>query len=92
LKSIESFDFLLHLILKLTQNGGCKMARRYWKFAAVFVGAALGFAYYKFIGCSSGTCPITSNPWISTGYGALLGLIFVWNVSPKKQAASTEEN
>lgn len=37
------------------------------------VGAVLGFAYYKFIGCASGACPITSNPWISTFYGALMG-------------------
>ncbi len=37
------------------------------------LGAAAGFAYYRFVGCSSGACPITSNPWISTGYGALIG-------------------
>ena len=41
----------------------------------VLIGATGGFAYYYFIGCVSGTCPITSNPWTSTGYGALLGLI-----------------
>jgi hypothetical protein len=42
---------------------------------AMFVvgGGALGFAYYKLIGCSSGACPITSNPWISTLYGAVMG-------------------
>lgn len=38
-------------------------------------GAALGFVYYKFIGCSSGACPITSNPWISTIYGAVMGFM-----------------
>ena len=42
--------------------------------AFVILGALLGFAYYYFIGCASGTCPITSNPYISTGYGSLLGL------------------
>ncbi len=40
---------------------------------AVLVGAAGGFAYYYFIGCTSGACPITSNPYISTAYGALIG-------------------
>ena len=39
------------------------------------IGAVLGFAWYRFIGCSSGTCPITSNPWISTLYGALIGFM-----------------
>jgi len=41
----------------------------------VVVGGALGFAYYKFVGCSSGTCPLTSNPFISTLYGSVLGAL-----------------
>ena len=36
------------------------------------LGGGLGFAYYKFVGCSTGTCPLTSNPFISTIYGAVL--------------------
>ncbi|NTV52493.1 MAG: YtxH domain-containing protein [Candidatus Firestonebacteria bacterium] len=39
------------------------------------IGAALGFGYYRFIGCASGSCPITSNPFISTLYGALMGVM-----------------
>ena len=42
--------------------------------AGLLIGAVLGYAYYRFIGCSTGACPITSNPWISTSYGAALGL------------------
>jgi len=41
----------------------------------ISVGGALGFSYYKFVGCSSGACPITSNPFISTLYGAVLGVL-----------------
>lgn len=37
------------------------------------IGGIVGFAYYKFVGCSTGTCPITSNPWSSTLYGMLMG-------------------
>jgi hypothetical protein len=45
------------------------------KFIAVpLTGAFLGFLYYKFIGCSTGTCAITSNLWLSTLYGLILGL------------------
>jgi hypothetical protein len=38
-------------------------------------GAALGFGYQRLIGCRTGTCPITSNPYISTIYGALMGYL-----------------
>jgi len=41
----------------------------------VVAGGLLGFSYYFFIGCRTGSCPITSNPWISTIYGAFAGLI-----------------
>jgi hypothetical protein len=39
------------------------------------VGAGLGFGWYKLVGCSTGTCPLTSNPVISTLYGAVLGVL-----------------
>lgn len=41
----------------------------------VVLGALGGLAYYKFIGCRSGVCPITSNPYISTAYGAVIGYL-----------------
>ncbi|MDZ7290500.1 MAG: DUF6132 family protein [candidate division KSB1 bacterium] len=43
----------------------------------IVLGATAGYAYYYFIGCASGTCPITSNPWISTAYGAVLGFLII---------------
>jgi phage shock protein E len=53
---------------------------------AVGLGALAGYAYYYFIGCTSGTCPITSNPWISTVYGAAMGgLLVPWKRSPKER-------
>ena len=39
----------------------------------IVVGGALGFANYKFIGCRTGTCPLSSNPWVSTVVGMVLG-------------------
>jgi len=42
------------------------------------LGAVAGYAYYYFIGCHSGTCPITSKPLNSTVYGALMGLLIAW--------------
>ncbi len=43
--------------------------------AGVIIGGLLGYAYYRFVGCSTGACPLTSNPWISTMYGAVMGFL-----------------
>lgn len=39
----------------------------------LLIGSSLGYLYYKFVGCASGTCAITSNPINSTIYGAIMG-------------------
>lgn len=41
----------------------------------IVVGGGLGFGWYKFVGCSSGACPLTSHPVVSTIYGAVLGAL-----------------
>ena len=43
---------------------------------AVVIGVVGGFAYYKLVGCRTGTCPITSNPWSSMIYGGVMGFLF----------------
>ncbi len=48
-----------------------------WRIGSVVFGGAAGYAFYRFVGCKSGTCPITGNPWISTLYGALLGALIL---------------
>ncbi len=42
------------------------------------LGALLGFGYHRLVGCRTGACPITANPYISTLYGALMGLLVSW--------------
>jgi hypothetical protein len=43
--------------------------------AGIIVGGAAGFLFYKFVGCTSGACPITRNPYLSTIYGMALGFL-----------------
>lgn len=43
----------------------------------VVVGAIGGYLYYHYVGCASGTCPITSKPLNSTFYGAVMGSLFL---------------
>lgn len=38
-------------------------------------GAAFGYGWYRLVGCQTGACPLTSNPWVSSIYGAIIGLL-----------------
>lgn len=50
----------------------------FWKpFLGALIGGLAGFLYYYFIGCTSGKCAITSNPYMSIVWGGLLGLFIV---------------
>lgn len=57
--------------------------------AGLFLGSLAGFAYYYFIGCSSGSCPITSNPVNMTLYGAFFGVLLFYKTRTENQ---TDEN
>lgn len=59
-------------------------------FIGVALGAVAGFMYWHFIGCNSGTCPITSRWYNSTAYGAILGVLFA-NTN-KKTLKNQKEN
>ena len=39
------------------------------------VGLLGGFLYWRFIGCKSGTCPITSNWHMSMLWGGIIGYL-----------------
>lgn len=54
------------------------------KIVGTVVGMIAGYLYYYYIGCRSGTCPITSNPYISIVYGAVLGYLFFDLFNKKK--------
>ena len=50
------------------------------------IGAIAGFLYWKFVGCNSGTCAITSNPINSTLYvSVMVGLVFSMFKNNKKE-------
>ncbi len=44
----------------------------------IVIGGLVGFVYYYFVGCNSGTCPITSNPINSILYGSFGGLVITF--------------
>lgn len=51
------------------------------------LGAIGGYIYYIEIGCNSGTCPLTSNPWFTVAWGAVLGYL-VGDLFAKKKSSS----
>jgi hypothetical protein len=70
-----------------------KFFSRHWlKVVGVFLGSIGGFAYFYFVGCKSGTCPISSNPYISIVYGAVLGYLFFDMFKVKGKNTHTNES
>jgi len=39
------------------------------------IGGVIGFLFYRFVGCKSGSCMIASNPYLSTIYWGFLGAL-----------------
>ena len=46
---------------------------KFWQILGGVIGALAGYIYWKEIGCSTGTCPITSKPLNSVVYFGVLG-------------------
>ncbi len=51
--------------------------RQYFSVLAAFVtlGVVGGYVYFALIGCNTGGCAITSNPYMSMAWGGLLGYL-----------------
>jgi len=63
--------------------------RKYLKYLPALIltllGAVGGYLYYRLVGCVGGACPITSNPIISTLYGAVIGFLLGTIVTPDRK-------
>jgi hypothetical protein len=62
------------------------------RIAFLFLGAIGGFLYWHFIGCASGTCPITSKWYTSSAYGMLFGYLFSDFFTEKKKLKTENKN
>ncbi len=56
----------------------------------LIIGAIGGYAYYHYIGCTTGTCSITSKPVNSTLYGAVMGGL-LFNIFKKEKPGNNKE-
>ncbi len=68
-----------------------KFSQKQWILLLIsgVIGGLIGYAYYYFIGCNSGHCPITSNWKLTTLYGLVGGLIIGF---PSKKKSNKEDN
>lgn len=60
-----------------------------WRILGVVIGAFAGFLYWRFVGCTSGTCPIQSHWQSSSLFGGLMGYLLT---DTKKKNKKAEEN
>lgn len=58
---------------------------------AVIGGLAGYFVLYRIIGCSSGSCPITANPYTSIIYGIILGVLVAGIIASPTKTADLKE-
>lgn len=69
-----------------------KFIKRHWlKAVGLIVGAIAGYMYYHYVGCVSGTCAITSKPWNSTIYGAVMGVLLFDMMAVKGKSRDKSE-
>ncbi|HEY4787544.1 MAG TPA: hypothetical protein VIH57_15910 [Bacteroidales bacterium] len=62
----------------------------FWKpFLGITIGGIVGFSYYYFIGCTSGSCTIATSPYGSIITGSLFGF-FITN-GPCRSCSSSIE-
>lgn len=60
-----------------------KRARALVLFA--IVGALAGYLLHRFVGCPTGGCPITGNPWVATLYGSVVAVVVGVGLAPPRR-------
>lgn len=59
--------------------------------SGITLGLIAGFLYWKFIGCTSGTCPLTSNWHTSTLFGGVFGYLIADSIKLKDNKEEKKE-
>lgn len=78
---MESQENKQHILLRKKLFGRIS----YLTLIGLIIGAIGGYIYYAKVGCVSGTCAITSNPWMSIAWGGAFGYL-VFDMFDKKKA------
>ncbi|MBN2348665.1 MAG: hypothetical protein JXJ22_07510 [Bacteroidales bacterium] len=61
-----------------------KLFKQYWLYIVfIIIGGIGGYLYWYYIGCTSGTCPLTSKWYSSSVFGLVIGYIVGSSVHEK---------
>jgi hypothetical protein len=67
-------------------NKAIDILKRNWLYlAGAVIGGICGYLYWYNIGCSTGTCPITSSPAMSMIWAATMGSLILGFFKRKKR-------
>jgi len=61
-----------------------------WKIIFASAGLIAGYAYYYFVGCASGSCPIQSKWYLSTLYGGIIGYLLAGLITSRNNKNKNE--
>lgn len=65
--------------------------RRHWTTALGALAGALGGGLYAhFVGCATGTCPLTSNVWTAAAFFGLTGAVVALPGGPRRAPPARE--
>jgi len=68
------------------------LLRRHWRtLLGALLGAAGGALYAHFIGCRTGTCALTSNPWTAGAFFGLTGAIALAPSAPRQEQEGSRD-
>lgn len=57
-----------------------------WSITGTILGGIGGLIYFNYFACTSGSCMITSNPWLTTLWGAVVGYLLGSTIKSKNIA------
>ncbi|PLX08756.1 MAG: hypothetical protein C0596_05490 [Marinilabiliales bacterium] len=65
-----------------------------FRIALTLLGVLGGYLYWRFVGCSSGHCPITSKWYLSSLYGGVIGYLIsgLFIKDKQKEQIDSEQN
>ena len=70
----------------------CKLSGVLIPVILTLFGMVGGWLYYRYVGCATGACAITSNPWSTTGLGGAFGLLLGLVLRPSGEKCQTTES